>query len=77
MFIAIIISPQLVKKYLREEENNITIDKFVSQPIEFAEEEISLQMPVEGSGDWRLQCLIPPVVRYYSNDVCMHDYSKC
>ena len=56
-----------MKKYLHKEEN-ITKYETTSQRIEFAGEEISLRMPVEGfilSGDWKLQCLVPPVVRYY------------
>ncbi len=64
---------QCVKQYLSEEEDiTIQSSKSVSQPIEFAGEEISLQLPDEGfiSGDWRLQCLVPPVVRY---STCLHD----
>ena len=58
---------------------NITIHKSVCQRIEFDEEEISLQLQVTGSislGDWKLECLVNPVVRY-SSHVCVYTIIVC
>ncbi len=66
----------MVKQHFSEENITIQGPKTVDQLIEFAGEEISLILPEERPGDWELERLVHPAVRY-SNNACVCTFRVC